>query len=369
MIEDGSVLIRGTEIFAVGSTRRIENMKEARNAFEIDAADGIVMPGFVDPSFSITFSDDSIPSSKSRPPRLRDVYDDSLALMRSCLLHGTVAAEVKANAGGTCFRSDVPVLRQIAKIGKNPVNLMRTWKIARAPRSDEEIHDFLTTLETVSRRKLVDYVDVYGNVVPDLSDRLLAAIRSANLAIKLAWPGGAPDHLHRALTRCNPRTVSCTSFLTDAEAEVLSKFPSLIVFSPTKELGRASGSAIRRLADAGAALALSSGYDAASPTLSMQMAVSLAIVHAQLTPEEAITAATVNAAHAAGCALDGGTLEIGKRADILMLSVPDYREIPRQFGINHVSMVLREGNVVFNRNRSKIGTHDSAAGRVRSQHL
>jgi imidazolonepropionase len=98
----------------------------------------------------------------------------------------------------------------------------------------------------------------------------------------------------------------------------------------------------------------------------MQMALSLAIVRAQLTPEEAISAATVNAAWAAGRGDVSGTLEQGKRADILVMTVPDYRDISRQFGINHVGTVLRQGNIAFNRTRRKIMTDEHRAFGVRS---
>ena len=72
-----------------------------------------------------------------------------------------------------------------------------------------------------------------------------------------------------------------------------------------------------------------------------------------LTVEEAFTAATINAAHAAGCGHVTGSLEFGKQADLLILNVSDYREVPRQFGINNVEMAIRHGSIVLNRNRWK----------------
>ena len=85
----------------------------------------------------------------------------------------------------------------------------------------------------------------------------------------------------------------------------------------------------------------------------MQMVVSLAVLRLRLTVEQAITAATINAAHALGRGGDIGTIEVGKRADLVVLNIPDYREIPRRLGINHVAMAIRDGNIVFNRVRSK----------------
>jgi imidazolonepropionase len=87
----------------------------------------------------------------------------------------------------------------------------------------------------------------------------------------------------------------------------------------------------------------------------MQMALALAVLRLRLTPEEAIAAATINAAYATGCGDSVGSLEVGKQADLLVLDIPDYREVHRQFGINHVAMVIREGKVVVSRKNSKVG--------------
>ena len=100
----------------------------------------------------------------------------------------------------------------------------------------------------------------------------------------------------------------------------------------------------------------------------MQMSIALAVTRLGLTVEEAITAATVNAAMAIGCGEVTGSLEVGKQADLLVLNVPDYREIPEQFGMNHVAMVFRSGNMVINRTRWRPPT-EQPANRVRSQLL
>ena len=88
----------------------------------------------------------------------------------------------------------------------------------------------------------------------------------------------------------------------------------------------------------------------------MQMALALAVFRFGLSPEEAICAATINAAHALGCAHLTGSIEYGKQADILVMNASDYRELPRQYGINHVEMAIRQGTVVINRTRWKGAT-------------
>jgi imidazolonepropionase len=117
----------------------------------------------------------------------------------------------------------------------------------------------------------------------------------------------------------------------------------------------------RSLVDSGAAVALSSGYHSISAaTFSMQMAIALGVTRLGLNAEEAITAATINAAHALGCANKTGSLEAGKNADILVLNVSDYREIPAQFGINHVVMAFRNGNMVLNKTRWRLPAQHAA---------
>jgi imidazolonepropionase-like amidohydrolase len=75
----------------------------------------------------------------------------------------------------------------------------------------------------------------------------------------------------------------------------------------------------------------------------------------------------VNAAYAVGQGSKTGTIEAGKRADIAVLAIPDYQELPRLFGINQVRMALREGQVVFNRGRWKIGAHEPISGGMRAE--
>ena len=110
IIEDGSVLIQDGVITQVGASRRVENLKEARDALEIPAGGYIVMPAFVDANLILNLQDPAgspEPSPKRR--KLATFYDNSLALMRACLQHGTLTAEVKASAGFGNVEADAAV--------------------------------------------------------------------------------------------------------------------------------------------------------------------------------------------------------------------------------------------------------------------
>jgi imidazolonepropionase len=78
---------------------------------------------------------------------------------------------------------------------------------------------------------------------------------------------------------------------------------------------------------------------------SMQFVIALACRAMKLTPAQAIAAATINAAHAVRRAHVIGSIEIGKQADVLVLSVPDYRQLGYRFGTNLVRQVIKRGTI------------------------
>jgi len=105
----------------------------------------------------------------------------------------------------------------------------------------------------------------------------------------------------------------------------------------------------RMLIDHGAAIALGTGVN--PPNL--QTTIALACNAMGMTPAEAITASTINGAHAMRRAGSIGSIEAGKSADLTILSVPDYRELPYHFGVNLVSLVMIRGTVLVERSEVK----------------
>ena len=103
----------------------------------------------------------------------------------------------------------------------------------------------------------------------------------------------------------------------------------------------------REWIDRGDAVALATGFDRReSPVAAMPIALSLARTQMRMTAEEAIAAATINAAHALGLAATVGSLETGKEADIAILHAADYREVSWILGWNPVAALLRGGKPV-----------------------
>lgn len=355
IIEDGSVLIRDGVVVEVGSTRRIENLKEARAAIEIPANGRIISPGFVDANLSLSLYHPHQPHKPSKRKSMGDFYDSCLALLRSCLQHGTLTADVKASAAHLDPHLSLSMIRKLAEIGTNPIFTVRTWHLGTGEGQSES--ELIAVLAVMVKRKLIRFIEFTHRSDSSIESQLAAVVADSEVGVKLAWPGGNTEELYQCLHLFNPLAVYCLapSSLNSAEIAMLATALSTSVLAVGRGVFEGHISRVgRNLIDAGAAIALSSGYDSESAaSYSMQMSLALAVFRLGLTPEEAFSAATINGAYAAGRGETTGSLEVGKQADVLLLNVPDYREVPSQFGVNHVDMALRDGNIVLNRTRWK----------------
>jgi imidazolonepropionase len=78
----------------------------------------------------------------------------------------------------------------------------------------------------------------------------------------------------------------------------------------------------------------------------MPLMMTIACTHMRMTPEEAITATTINAAAAVGRSHDLGSIEVGKQADIILYDVANYTMIPYFFGTNQATKVIKRGVIL-----------------------
>lgn len=92
------------------------------------------------------------------------------------------------------------------------------------------------------------------------------------------------------------------------------------------------------------------------PACSLQLAASIMAIESRMTLDAAIRAITIGAAQAIGVEEETGSLEPGKFADLVVLDVPDYHEIPYHFGVNLVRVVIRHGRVIYR--RGELGWHE-----------
>ena len=356
IIEDGSILIQDRRILSVGPTRRIENLKESRGAIDVPVSGCVVMPGFVDPAIHVSLYENRV-SAESAVKRKKALkfYEESLLLIRSCLQHGTLNAQFKVYSEVFSPPADVAALRQLAAIGAVPVSTVRSLRLSAEDFDETRMAVLAARLAMLRRRDFVQSLELLADPELNPGAAFWELLAQSRLPLNLVWPGGPAEALSRFLAHARPRSTFCPAELSAPEYSLFAHSPTIAVFSPCKDLleERENPSA-KKMVEAGGAIALASGYDSKhAPIFSMQMVVALAVLRLRLSAEQAIAATTINAAHALGCADEVGSLEAGKRADILVLSLSDYREIPRRIGVNQVLMALRDGNFMINRKRAK----------------
>jgi imidazolonepropionase len=382
VIEDGSVLISNGIIRSVGPTRRIENLAEARAAEEIDATGRIVMPGFNDPhvnlvgpparsleypqgsdAASITASEmaqAAFSYLKNTPPVRLEFH--ARRIVQRSVRHGTTSLEAKCGYG-LDETSEIKALRAVANSG-GCANLIPSY-VASASSTEytsakysEKADLYLKwvcaeLLPKVRRRNMVAFAEIScdpDGFTLDQARTFLVTAGRLGFLLKLQAEQTTRMGAVRLAVEMDARSISGLNFCDQFDADMLSRSRTVAVVMPARELQSHSAklAPARLLIDSGVAVALASGFRPALPgTYSMQSVLSLACTDFAMTPEEAISAATINAAHAMNRAAISGSLEFGKEADLIMLDVSDYREIPYHLGVNHIEMTMRKGEVVY----------------------
>ena len=291
-----------------------------------------------------------------------------LEIIEYMAAHGTTTIEAKSGYG-LSFEEEIRHLEVIAEVSRStPIDIVPTCLAAHSvpPEFEDDRAGFLQMvtqdlLPKVKQENLARFVDVFcerGAFTCEESEQVLKAAKELGFGLRIhaeefsnlggsrmAGTLGAAscDHLQHispddfpALKEGGtiPTVIPGTSFFLDLE-----------VYAPARELW-----------DAGLPVALGTDYNAGSCLLpSMQMAMSLAVLKMKMTPEEALTAATINAAHSLGMGDRIGSLEPGKQADLIVLNTPDWRDAIYRFGGNSVRAVVKNGIVLNTVLRSPLG--------------
>jgi len=366
IIRDGALLLQNGKISEMGPSRRLENLAVVRGAREINAAGRVVMPGFVDtrtrlliPQARPGFAENSAPDAPllleelTALPSGRLQARAQIALARMARHGTTTVSAVTVPALGRS--AALKMLRIFAHAEGRPLNVIPTLYLAPFVPADvpgnpeSEIgsicNEWLPAIAHRNRARFVEvdcdafdplavrrYLECAGNLGFGL--RVRAAMFTDAVRLALEWDAASVilDQVPaiEIVTLAGSRT---TALLTP-----VARFPRRAEPYPLA----------RALIDGGVAVALASGFGLEHrSTYNMQMVIALACSEMGMLPAEAISAATINGAYALGCGDRCGSLQPGKRADLVMLNVEDYREIVHQPGVNHVHMVVKNGAVVY----------------------
>ena len=388
LIQDGAVLIADGFIEDVGPSRRVENLALARNAKEIDASGRVVMPGFVDSHTHLVagparVADYEMQTAGATHEQIAAAGGGTLAVARAiqelspraleaqarhaledALRHGTTTLEAKSGSGLT-EANEFKILRVHSALREQPLDIVSTFLNAH---TFAEFHGRTQTysewmcshlLPAVKRRETVDFADIRCDGVAFTADQVqayLATAQSLGFGLKMHIGNRPAPWAVRTAIDAGVTSVDFLENIAAEDAGLLAQSQTIATLLPGAAfyLGTQSYPAARMLIDCGAAVALATDYNPqTSPSQNMQMMISLACSKMNMTPAEALTAATINAAYALRHATRIGSLERGKSADLLILRVADYREIPYHFGVNLVDLVMKRGTVLLEKSEVK----------------
>ena len=379
------MLVRGDLIEAVGRRREIEGL--IKNDCQIvDAERRVVMPGFVDahthPVFAgirvnefeqrasgatyreIAARGGGIRSTvrATRTASLSDLVKAGKRYAQWFLRCGSTTIEAKSGYGLT-IEDELKILRAIKQLNaETPLRYVATflgahdvpseYKSRRASYINLVINEMLPR---VAEEKLAEYCDVFceeGVFTTDESWQILSAARCHGLGLRvhadqLSLSGGAKLAAELKATTADHLEHSDSAGI---QALRTAKVQPVLLPGSVYALGSNQYPSARQMIDAGLALVLATDFNpGSSPTPSMLMVLSLACTQMKMTPAEAITAATINAAYSLGRGDEIGSLEKGKRADFVIHDCDDYRELAYFFGIEHARDVYCSGRLVFSR--------------------
>jgi len=385
IIRDGAVAIAGGAITDIGRTESILREHDASGVEKIDAQGRVVMPGFVDPHTHLVYAGSrefelemkakgksyldilgegggilrTVRDTRSASPH--ELFAQSSKRLESMISHGSTTIEAKSGYG-LDLDVELRILETIRKLGDDyPADVVPTFMGAHAVpeefagRTDEYV-DFVSTtvIPEVAKRKLAEFCDVFcekGVFSVDQSRKVLTAAKSLGMKLKvhadeLRSSGGAELAAELgAVSAEHLAKPSDDGIMAMARRDVIGVLlPGTPYSSMSKDY--ADG---RRLIDLGVPVALGTDLNPNCWNESMQFTVSLACHKMRMTPAEAITASTINAAAALGLEKKVGSLEVGKRADVIVLDVPMHAQLPYKFGTNLCSLVVKDGKVVWER--------------------
>jgi imidazolonepropionase len=391
IIRDGGMLIRDGKIDIVGASDEIE--KNARDAEIVDVGGRVVLPGFVDAHTHLVFWGNRLDDFERRArgetyeqiaragggiwstvEKTRAASEADLSALAKkhsdwFLKCGTTTVEAKSGYGLT-VNDDLKILRVMQRLRQEtPLEVVptflgahavpreygsATWKVAPRNYVDVVIKEMLPR---VASERLAEFCDVFcerGYFDIEQSRQILTAAKKLGLKLRmhvdqLSNFGGAK--LAAELKATTADHLEKTDEQGIAALKPAGVQPVLLPGS-VYALGSTAYPKAREMIGAGLAVVIATDFNpGSSPTPSMPMILSLACTQMKMSPAEAITASTINAAYSLGRGDKIGSLESGKLANFSIFDCDDYRELAYWFGLPQVHEVYVGGEIVYRARR------------------
>ena len=380
---DGAIAIKDDRIIFVGSTEELmSKFSFGEITRKIDASNKLVTPGFVDPHTHIIFDGTrenelsmklegksyleilkegggilkTVRETRNAP--LEKLVENGKKILNRMISYGTTTLETKSGYGLTT-ESEIKMLKAIRVLNEvHPIDIVSTFLGAHAipteyeNRANEYVDLIISEMiPRIVKENLAEFCDVF-------CEKGIFSIEQTRKILETAKRYGLTPQIHideivdtyGAKLAADINAIQAGHLLKSndeglkamVEADVIA---TLLPGTPFCLMSNEYAPA-RKMIDLGIPIALATDLNPNCWTESMQMIIALACYNMRLSPAEALTASTINSACALQRQDEIGSLEIGKKADLIMFDVPNHNFLPYQFGVNLVSIVVKNGKVV-----------------------
>ena len=377
-IRDGGLLIRDGKIDVVGPSDEIE--KKSTDAEVVDLGGRVVLPGFVDAHTHLVFAGNRLDDferrargegyeqiakagggiwstvEKTRAASEADLFAQATKHAEWFVKCGTTTVEAKSGYGLT-LDDELKILRVMQRLNQEtPLEVVPTFLGAHAVPRDSSAGEYVDLvinemLPRVAKEKLAEFCDVFcerGYFDVEQSRKILSSAKKLGLKLRghvdqLTNSGGAK--LMAELGAATADHLEKTDELGIGALKARNVQPVLLPGS-VYALGSTSYPRGREMIEAGLPVVLATDFNpGSSPTPSMPMVLSLACTQMKMSPAEAITASTINAAYSLSRD-DIGSLEAGKAANVAVFDCEDHRELAYWFGLPQTHVVYVRGKQI-----------------------
>lgn len=377
IIKNGDVWISHNQIVAVGKDDRIPHEAD----IVIDCTGKVVMPGFVDPHTHLVFAGSrenelemklkghsymeilkaggGILSTvrRTREATKEQLIHEASQRLDTMLKFGTTTVEAKSGYG-LDPENEIKMLEAAQELNsQHPMDIVSTFLGAHAVpeefrgRNMEYIESMIGILPYIAKKRLAGFCDVFcekGAFSLEESRAILMAAKKEGLRLKIH--ADEIENLGGSSLAAELKAISAEhlAVISEQDMEAMARAGVVGVLLPATPYSLMMPYAnARKMIEMGMPIALATDLNPNCWTESMQFIISLACYQMKMTPAEAIVASTINAAHAIDRAGEIGSIEVGKKADIIILNVANYQQIPYHFGVNLVEKVIKDGVIVF----------------------
>lgn len=395
IINDGTVMIKDGIIEAVGKSREIDQqLKTAgtdQSDFEmVDARGKAVLPGFVDShthlvfggyraeEFSWRLRGDSYMQimqrgggiistvEATRQASSEELLQSGIKRLNSMLSFGVTTVEGKSGYGLNC-ETEIKQLDVMARLDQvHYVDVVPTFLGAHAVPQDfkgkqDAFIDFLISdvLPRATEQQLAEFCDIFCEKdVFSISQSRRLLSRAKDLGLKLKMHADEIIQLGGAELAAELGAVSADHLLQASDQGIKDMAAAGVVATllPATAFSlKEPYAAARKMIDANCAVALATDFNPGSCfTESIPLVFALATLYMNMSTEEAITALTINGAAALDRADQIGSIDTGKKGDVVILEFPSYTYIPYHLAVSTVEKVIKQGNLVYDKEKGGI---------------